>query len=157
MTTGDFNPSIYPEFFIASTLHGQHPVYDIARDNGAPRFMLHIVNRVLAAGKTMNFVKRMKSVTAISDTKFTTFLQDHLDYDGAMNPFEQAFENALDAWILEKYNIASRALRVTLNDSSDLWTQLDRIHGIYCMLSHQPMSDFTHTLFEKVYSPFLRG
>ena len=58
---------------------------------------------------------------------------------------------SLDAWILEKYEFASRALREMLDDSSELWTQLDRVHGIYCMLSHHCVNRFTHTLFEKVF------
>ena len=152
MTRGDLNSASYPEFFITSTLHEKHPVYDLSQENTAPGFMLHIVNRVLAAGKTMDFVKRMRSVTSVADDNFTTFLQRQLDYENStINPFEQAFETALDAWILEKYEFASSVLRETLNDSSELWTQLDRVHGIYCMLSHHSMNQFTHTLFEKVF------
>lgn len=152
MTCGDLNSTTYPEFFITSTLHEKHPVYELSLENTAPRFMLHIVNRVLAAGKTMDFVKRMRSVTSLAEDNFTTSLQRQLDYENsAINPFEQAFETALDAWILEKYEFASSMLREMLGNSSELWTQLDRVHGIYCMLSHHSMNLFTHTLFEKVF------
>lgn len=153
MTQGNLNTANYPEFFITSTLHNDVQVYDLVREKSetiAPRFMLHVVNRVLAAGKTMDFVKRMKSLTTTSDDDF---LHDRLDYEhNPMNPFEQAFENALDEWIMEKYDFASIALKGILNDSSELWIQLNRVHGIYCMLSHISMSKFTHVLFEKVSS-----
>ena len=152
MTRGDLNSATYPEFFITSTLHEKHPVYELSLDNTAPRFMLHIVNRVLAAGKTMDFVKRMRPVTSLAEDNFTTSLQRQLDDENsAINPFEQSFETALDAWILEKYEFASSTLREMLSDSLELWTQLDRVHGIYCMLSHHSMNLFTHTLFEKVF------
>ena len=100
----------------------------------------------------MDFVKRMRSVDSTPDDNFTQFLQRQLDCESSvMNPFEQAFETALDAWIMEKYEFASNALKGTLDDSSELWTQLDRVHGIYCMLSHHSMTLFTRTLFEKVF------
>lgn len=151
MTHGDLSASDYPEFFITSTTHDDHPVYDLA-EAMAPRFMLHVVNRVLAAGKTLDFVKRMRSIsTTLNNDMFSTFLNDQLDYEHIpMNPFEQAFETALDAWIMAKYDFASKALKGILSDSSELWIQLDRVHGIYCMISHCSMSQFTQTLFEKV-------
>jgi len=152
MTRVELHSTSYTEFFITSSLHHNRPLYDLSRDNTVPRFMLHIVNRVLAAGKTMDFVKRMRSVDSTPDDNFTQFLQRQLDCESSvMNPFEQAFETALDAWIMEKYEFASNALKGTLDDSSELWTQLDRVHGIYCMLSHHSMTLFTRTLFEKVF------
>ena len=152
MTRGDLNSANYPEFFITSSLHEKHPVYDLSQENTAPRFMLHIVNRVLAAGKTMDFVKQMRSFRSTADDNFTIFLQHQLNYENsAINPFEQAFEMALNAWISEKYEFASNMLKEMLDDSSELWTQSDRVHGIYCMLSHHSMNRFTHSLFEKVF------
>jgi hypothetical protein len=153
MTHGDLDSSSYPEFFISSTLENGHPVYDLVKDNGgvmAPKFMLHIVNRVLAAGKTMDFVKRMHTVKETKDDKFTSFLKLEIGKGGSMNPFEQAFENVLDMWITKKYDYASEMLRETLHDKSELWRTLDGIHGIYCMLAYPSMTKFTQNLFQKV-------
>ena len=113
----------------------------------APRFMSHIVNRVLAAGKTMDFIKRMDPNDldiAIDD--------DKLLYKGeVINPFEQGFERALEEWIMKKYEISSKMLRErSLHRSSELWKDLDCIHGIYCMTYYHSMMKFISTLFEKV-------
>jgi hypothetical protein len=153
MTRGDLDSSSYPELFITSTQENGHPIFDLVKDNGgvnAPRFMLHIINRVLAAGKTMDFVKRMHTVTSVEDEKFTSFLQQEFGEFESINPFEQAFENTLDTWIAKKYDYASQMLRETLHDKSELWRTLDGIHGIYCMLSYTSMTKFTQTLFQKV-------
>jgi hypothetical protein len=153
MTHGDLDCSSYPEFFITSTLENGHPIFDLVKNNGgvmAPRFMLHVVNRVLAAGKTMDFVKRMHTVTSMEDEKFTSFLQQEFGESESMNPFKQAFENTLDTWISKKYDYASEMLRETLHDKSELWRTLGGIHGIYCMLSYTSMAKFTQTLFQKV-------
>ena len=151
MTQGHLNNSNYPEFFVTSTLDNNHYVFDVVRDNGgpiAPKFMLHVVNRVLAAGKTMDFVNRLNPISPLNSTLFTPFLQAR--EIGPLNPFEQAFESALDAWIMEKYSFASLALKGIFHLSSDLWTQLDCIHGIYLMLSYDAMTRFMTTLFQKV-------
>jgi hypothetical protein len=153
MTHGDLDTSNYPEFFIISTLENGHPTFDLVKDNGgvmAPGFMLPVVNRVLAAGKTMDFVKRMHTVTSVEDNNFTSFLQQEFGESESMNPFEQAFEDTLDTWISKKYDYASEMLRDTLHDKSELWKTLDGIHGIYCMLLYPSMTKFTQTLFQKV-------
>lgn len=159
MTQGALYPSNYPEFFITSSLQNDHPVYHLIRENGdpvAPRFMLHIVNRVLAAGKTTDFVKHLSTLDPIDNDSLTLFLRQEADLGPAsLNPFEQAFDTALDAWIMRKYDFASEALRRMLHSQTDLWEQLDRLHGVYCMLSFREMTLFTENLFRKVY--LLRG
>jgi Gamma tubulin complex component N-terminal len=153
MTNGDLDVTTHPDFFIISTSTTDgHPIHHLVHttsDLSAPKFMLHIVNRVLAAGKTVDFVKRMQPVVAVDNDTFTTFLQDRLD-DGGVNPFDQAFGNTLEVWISRKYEVASAALRRTLNDGSELWRQLDGIHGVYCGLSHHAMGLFIRSLFQKV-------
>lgn len=155
MTQGILNPSNHPEFFITFTLQNDHPVYHLIRENGdpiAPRFMLHIVNRVLAAGKTMDFIKHLSPLSPIDNDSFASFLEDEADLGpDSMNPFEHAFETALDAWIMTKYDFASEALRRMLHSQKDLWEQLDRLHGVYCMLSYREMTLFTENLFHKVW------
>jgi hypothetical protein len=152
MTNGDLDITIHPDFFITSTTNADYPIHDLVPTTSglsAPKFMLHIVNRVLAAGKTMDFVKRMQPVVAVDNDTFTTFLQDQFD-NGSVNPFDQAFGNALELWISRKYEIASAAMRRTLNDGSELWRQLDGIHGVYCGLSYHAMGLFTRSVFQKV-------
>ena len=38
-----------------------------------------------------------------------------------MDPFEQAFESALDEWVGEKYEVVSRMLRTSIHEGSELW------------------------------------
>jgi hypothetical protein len=104
----------------------------------------------------MAFVKRMQPVTLVENDIFTPFLQERLK-EAKINPFDQSFENTLDIWISRKYTFASNALRSTLTDSSELWRQLDGLHGIYCMFSHSAMGTFIHILFQKVYSLWENG
>jgi hypothetical protein len=161
MTQGILTSSHHPEFFITSTLQNDHPTYDLIRQNGAPiapHFMLPLVTRVLAAGKTMDFIKHLTTLSPMQHDSFTSFLQTECDLGPeSMNPFEQAFDTALDAWIMKKYDFASEALRGMLYCQKDLWEQLDRVHGIYCMLSYREMTLFTESLFYKVRSGDGRG
>jgi len=149
MTSGQLQFS--NDFFINHSQEGGIQMYDLTRDanNGvaAPRFMLPVINRILAAGKTMAFVNRM-SVANSSIPSSDTFPQFETN---GVNPFEQAFEMTLDAWITEKYALASESLKVAIHDTSEIWRELDRVHGIYSMLSHQNMTLFMDKLFQKVY------
>jgi gamma-tubulin complex component 5 len=173
MTHGDLDTSIYPDFFITSTVeehhhhHHHHPIFDLVKDPQddlvtAPRFMLHIINRVLAAGKTMDFLKRMNSIPnntctpagTIPETRFTPFLQRQLQQGGGLvNPFEQSFENALESWINSKYEVASQILRESIHDDSELWKIVNCVHGVYCMFYYRCMTQFTQLLFQKVMPP----
>ena len=102
----------------------------------------------------MDFIKHLTAIDNIEQSSFTSFLQDEVDLGvESMNPFEQAFGTALDAWILRKYNFTSEALRKMLHCQKDLWEQLDRLHGIYCLLAYREMTTFAETLFHKVSSP----
>jgi hypothetical protein len=149
MTQGHLATSTSPDFFITSSLQNGHYVYDLVRENGAalaPRFMLHLVNRVLAAGKTMAFVKQVNTPQISHNHESEPFKFEST----TLNPFDEAFESALNEWVMKKYEFTSTMLRKTLEESKELGTQLDAIHGIYCMLSHECMTQFTETLFNKV-------
>jgi len=154
MTGGTLDPIIYPEFFIITKQIGDCVVYEISA-GGAPRFMEHIVNRVLAAGKTMNFIRNLRSpISYLDSTPFSSSLRDQLDSDqSSINPFEQAFEAGFEAWIMQKYDFASQMLSDTLRSSREIWDQLDWIHGLYCLLHVSCMNRFTAALFEKMNSP----
>lgn len=156
MTQGHLNTCDYPEFFITSTLNNGHRVFDLVQDNGftlAPRFMSRVVSRIFAAGKTMDFVNCLNQSSSIDIIPFTPFL--HIREFDPLNPLDQAFGIALDAWIMQKYDLASKILRKTLHSRSELWTQLNCVHRIYLMLSHEAMARFTEMLFQKVI--LLRG
>ena len=99
----------------------------------------------------MDFIKHLTTISPIDHDSFTSFLQTEGDLGPeSINPFEQAFDTALDTWIMKKYDFASEALRGMLHSQKDLWEQLDRLHGIYCMLSYREMTLFTESLFHKV-------
>ena len=153
MTSGDL--IAHTGFFITSSKDDGKVVYDIARDdkNGvlAPQFMLPVINRVFVAGKTMDFVKRMPSSMQTNSSSSDSF--PRIEVDG-INPFGQSFQMTLDTWITEKYTLASEALKDTIHDTSALWKELDRVHGIYCLLSYRNMTLFMDKLFQKVCSIF---
>ena len=151
MTKGELNTPVYPEFFVATREIDGRPVFELVRDKGgvaAPRFMLGVVDRVIAGGKSMNFVKQSKPTPDIDEECFTAFFKGQAS--SKINPFEQSFENALESWIAKKYDIASNALRELIQNNGQLWDELDRIHGIYCMISHQAIGRFTAALFQRV-------
>lgn len=153
MTNGDLDPAIYPEFFITSTTKNGRVEYGNKEGKeGAPLFIVEILNRVLAAGKTINFIKHLNSLTTTLDaTSFTAFLRDQLDSNpSSMNPFEQSFAAGFEAWITQQYDFASRSLRETLRSSRQIWGQLDWIHGVYCMLYVPCTNKFLQALFEKM-------
>ena len=154
MTDGTLDPTIHPEFFIISTQTEDRVVYEISV-GGAPRFMEHTVNRVLAAGKTINFIKSLRSpITYLDSTPFSSSLRDQFDSDtSSINPFEQAFEAGFEAWITQKYDFASQMLCDTLRSSREIWDQLDWIHGLYCLLHVSCTNRFTAALFEKMNAP----
>jgi len=153
MTEGTLDPTIHPEFFIISTQTEDRVVYEIS--GGVPRFMEHTVNRVLAAGKTINFIKSLRSpMTYLDSTPFSSSLRDQFDSDtSSISPFEQAFEAGFEAWITQKYDFASQMLCDTLGSSREIWDQLDWIHGLYCLLHVSCMNRFTAALFEKMNAP----
>ena len=100
----------------------------------------------------MDFIKHLTTLLPMEHDSFTSFLQSECDLGPeSMNPFEEAFETALDAWIMKKYDFASEELRGMLYYQKDLWEQLDRVHGIYCMLSYRELTLFTESLFHKVW------
>jgi Gamma tubulin complex component N-terminal len=151
MIHGDIDLSLYPDFFVKSEKRGKQLVFDLARDRtgvAAPQFMLPFVNRVLAASKTSSFVKEIGSIPDVEERDFISFLKDQGDVK--VNPFVQSFENAMGSWIAEKYNVASKVLKEALHEDTHLWIELENIHGIYGMLSVQPMTQFTQALFHKV-------
>ena len=99
----------------------------------------------------MDFIKHLSTISPVDHDSFTLFLENECDLGPeSMNPFEQAFDTALETWIMKKYDFASEALRGMLHSQKDLWEQLDRLHGIYCMLSYREMTLFTESLFHKV-------
>jgi len=164
MTQGDLDTSIYPDFFITSTPDPStnHLSYDLIKDSDnntnavtAPRFMLHIVNRVLAAGKTVTFLKRMDPIpcTLAQGTNFTPFLRERIHRGGGVDPFEQAFESALDEWVGEKYEVVSRMLRTSIHEGSELWRIVGGVQGVYCLLHYSAMTRFTQLLFQRVLLP----
>ena len=152
MTQGILDSSNHLDFFITCTTDEEnHSIF--ALNGNIPPFMTSSAYHVLAAGKTMDFVKHVRCIPSVEDDSFTSFLKDELDEeDGSMNPFELAFEAALNAWISKKYNFASEQLRITLDSSSELWSCLDALHGVYCMLYYIPMITFMNGLFLKVRS-----
>jgi hypothetical protein len=156
MTQGELNSFLYPEFFITSTTTKSHPhaIYDLLKSPHtdivvAPRFLLHVVNKVLAAGKTTDFLKQYHSLETVAEDSFSEFLKGRLP-TGGMVPFEQAFENAVEGWVNEKYDIAAGMLRSGITEESELWKVLGDVHGVYCMLYYRNMTQFTELLFQKV-------
>ena len=150
MTQGILDSSNQLDFFVTSSNNQEnHSIF--ALNGNVPPFMKNSAYHVLAAGKTMDFVKHVRSIPSVEDDSFTSFLKTELDEEeGTMNPFEQAFEAALNAWISKKYSFASKQLRITLDTSSELWNCLDGLHGVYCMLNYIPMTTFMNCLFLKV-------
>jgi Gamma tubulin complex component N-terminal len=147
MTTGTLDPQIYPEFFITSQTTESKVLYEV---NGPPEFMQHVTKRVLAAGKTINFIRTLHPLTtSLPQTSFTAFVQHHSDAS-SMNPFEQSFDRALEQWITQKYDFASRTLRETLRSSREIWDQLEWLHGVYCGLDVPGSRAFLGTLWDKM-------
>lgn len=68
-----------------------------------------------------------------------------------MDPFEQAFESALDEWVGEKYEVVSRKLRTSIHEGSELWRIVGGVQGVYCMLHYTAMTRFTQLLFQRVF------
>jgi len=97
----------------------------------------------------MDFVNRMSPGSSVSRNSLSS--QFPRIATSGVNPFEQVFEIAVDNWITEKYTIASMALKTVIQDTSGIWMELDRVHGIYCMLSHQCMMSFQDKLFQRVF------
>ena len=157
MIQGELNTSLYPEFFITSTTTESHPqaIYDLLRSSHtdivvAPRFLLHVVHKVLAAGKTTDFLKQYYSLEGVPEDFFSEVLKLQ---DRGMVPFEQVFESAMEGWVTGKYEIAAGMLRSRITEESELWRVLEDVHGVYCMLYHGSMTLFTELLFQKVTSP----
>ena len=157
MIQGELNTSLYPEFFITSTITKSHPhaIYDLLKSSHtdivvAPRFLLHVVHKVLAAGKTTDFLKQYYPLETVAEDSFSEVLRLQ---DGGMVLFEQVFESAMEGWVNRKYEIAAGMLRSRITEESELWRVLEDVHGVYCMLYHGSMTLFTELLFQKVICP----
>ena len=121
----------------------------------SPRFLKAAVARILASGKSVVVLKKLRRYDAMRETWSTeepalTF--DTVcggDFTGLM-PFEELFDEAFDKWVTAKHHTTSAMLRQCLFEECGLSTSLDALERIYFLSDGATSTLLTDSIFARL-------
>ena len=121
----------------------------------APRFLHTAVKKIVTAGKSIDFLKRLGGFSPDEDPSplqshkldFETMCRDNVD---SLIPFSTIFDISLENWIADMYQPSSQRLREVLESKCRLKSSLDALEIVYFNRNGAVSSDIAKVIFERI-------